>query len=121
METLVGPGVHCSDFMLLGSDNIGRKHLSRDVIFSSQNLTPKNENISLRTRSTDHDKGQKSAIARRRLNWGFSPFSTLLCNLVRNGPKMWRKLPEFRAEKFLGAESCHVWGCHGFSVPNHIG
>ena len=30
---------------------------------------------------------------------------------------MWRKVPDFRAEK-KGIESCHVSGCHGFSDPD---
>ena len=61
----------------------------------------------------DHDKGQKSAISGRRLHWIFFEFSPVdflrfspgsLCNLVfGNGRKTWRILPDFRAEKNLGA------------------
>ena len=56
----------------------------------------------------DHNKGQKSAISVRHLRLFFlyflqrifSPFPPgLLCNLVKNGPKRWRKLPDFWAEK----------------------
>ena len=44
----------------------------------------------------DHDKGQKSAISGRRLQWrlstGFFAFSPVfMCNLVRRAPKILRK------------------------------
>ena len=58
--------------------------------------------------AVDHDKGQKSAISGRRVHWiflnflqwifaFFSRFSVQLS--YGNGPKKWRKLPDFRAEK----------------------
>ena len=58
----------------------------------------------------DHDKGQKSAISRRLLRWIFMfspvlfllPFPQVLVFSVisrENRPKMWSKLPDFRAEK----------------------
>ena len=72
----------------------------------------------------DHDKGQKSAISGRRLHCIFFEFSPVhfslslgfLCNLVRKPPKMWRKVPDFWAEK-KSVESCHVSGCHGLIGP----
>ena len=44
----------------------------------------------------------------------FSP--GCLCNSVRNSPHNVQKIARFpRGE--TGAESCHVFGCHGFSFP----
>ena len=56
----------------------------------------------------DHDKGQKSAISGRCLHWIFFFFSTgvfwnfvqVVCLIQKqNRPKMWRKLPNFWAER----------------------
>ena len=72
----------------------------------------------------DHDKGQKSAISGKFLHWIFLVFSNghvpslqVFCAKKKgNGPKTWRKLPDFRAEK-KNLESCHVSGCHGCFGP----
>ena len=40
-----------------------------------------------------------------------------LCNLVRKSPQNVEKVARFTGGE-KSAESCHVSGCHGFTVPN---
>ena len=70
----------------------------------------------------DQDKGQKSAIPRRRLHWMFSffllwmfvPFCPRsMCNLIRKSPQNVDKIARFPEKK--NAESCHGSGCYGLS------
>ena len=69
----------------------------------------------------DHDKGQKSAIPGRRLQWrlstGFFAFSSIYVQFSKTSPL---KSGE-SSEKSSGenrVKSCHVCGCHGFFGPD---
>ena len=71
----------------------------------------------------DHDKGQKSTISRRRLHWIFSSGVFLLLSrfTVQVTKEMATKDGEncpISGRRKKSIESCHVSGCHGFSVPN---
>ena len=78
-------------------------------------------NVTRNQDTFDRDKGQKSATSEQRLHWNFEsssgclPFCPGSVNLVRRSPQMWRKSPDFQAEK-KSVESCHISGCHGFLV-----
>ena len=72
----------------------------------------------------DHDKGQKSAISGRRLHWisqifssrCFPFFSRFSVQFSKEIAKNVEKIARF-PDREKSAESCHLSGCHGFSVP----
>ena len=60
---------------------VGETRLDRHSFYRSQ----------LNHDAFDHDKGQQKSV--------ISGHCLLVCNLVRKSPHIWRKLPDFRAER----------------------